>query len=92
MLIGDSQANFLVSRGGADRVTALGGPDTIDTLDNGTTRPAGPGTDCAIDAGDVRSSCETVFPLIPQPEKAGSAVLAGSLRFPSRSPAVGIPL
>jgi hypothetical protein len=65
VLTGDGQANFLVSRGGADRITGLAGPDTIDTLDNAGDDEiaAGSGTDyCAIDAGDTRSSCETVFP------------------------------
>jgi hypothetical protein len=65
VLIGDGQANFLVSRGGTDRISGFAGADTIDTLDNagGDVIEAGGGTDhCAIDAGDTRSSCETVFP------------------------------
>ena len=65
VVIGDDQANFLVSRGGADHVTGNGGADTIDTLDHAgdDVVSAGTGADyCAIDAGDARTSCETVFP------------------------------
>jgi Ca2+-binding RTX toxin-like protein len=63
VLIGDDQANFLVSRGGADHITGNGGSDTIDTFDQAgdDVVSAGTGMDyCAIDAGDTRSSCETV--------------------------------
>ena len=65
VLIGNEQANFLVSRGGVDRITGDGGGDTIDVFDHAGNDvvTAGPGSDtCVLDAGDARTSCETVLP------------------------------
>jgi Ca2+-binding RTX toxin-like protein len=65
VLIGNEQGNFLVSRGGVDQITGNGGGDTIDVMDHtgDDTVRAGAGADvCVVDAGDDRTSCETVLP------------------------------